>query len=207
VFHVKHSSYGSQDFARDLSVSRETLDRLGAYADLLRKWNEKTNLVSASTLPDLWRRHFLDSAQLARFAPDGGITDLGAGAGFPGLVLAILGIPDIHLVESDQKKVAFLREAARVSGAKVTIHPQRIETLPTIPTVHITSRALASVSEILALAMPKAPPNAKFLLLKGQNVAVELTEARKLWTMHVEEHASLSDPAARIVILGKVHRV
>ena len=204
---MKHGIYGSQDFARDTSVSRETLDRLQAYADLLERWNKTTNLVSASTLPDLWRRHFLDSAQIARFVAEGGVTDLGSGAGFPGLILAILAIPDIHLVESDQKKVAFLREAARITGAKVTIHPQRIEALPTIPTVHITSRALASVSEILALTELKTLPNAKFVLLKGQNVGVELTEARKLWTMRFEEHASRSDPAARVVVLGEVRRV
>ena len=204
---MKHDLYGPQDFARDTSVSRETLERLRAYADLLERWNKTTNLVSASTLPDLWRRHFLDSAQVARFVGEGGVTDLGSGAGFPGLVLAILAIPDIHLVEADQKKVAFLREAARVTGAKVTIHPQRIEAIPAITTVHITSRALASVSEILALASPKMLPNAKFVLLKGQNVGVELTEARKLWKMHVEEHPSRSDPAARVVILGEVQRV
>ena len=207
MFHVKHGSYGSQDFARDTSVSRETLDRLQAYADLLERWNKTTNLVAASTLPDLWRRHFLDSAQVARFVAEGGVTDLGSGAGFPGLVLAILAIPDIHLVESDQKKVAFLREAARITGAKVTIHPQRIEALPAIPTVHITSRALASVSEILGLAAPKALPNAKFVLLKGQNVGVELTEARKSWRMTLRQHPSLSHPSGVILEIRDLRHV
>src|SRR5215213_13399 len=97
-------------------VSRETVERLGVYLDLLRRWQRTINLVAASTLADPWRRHILDSAQLIRFVPGDAarLVDLGSGAGLPGLVLAIMGLPDVHLIESDRRKAAFLREAARV---------------------------------------------------------------------------------------------
>ena len=107
-----------------LGVSRETLDRLQAYLDLLARWQQRINLVGASTLADPWRRHVLDSAQLWRWWPDRArvLADLGSGAGLPGLVLAVLGAPVTHLVESDRRKAAFLREAARATGALVTVH-------------------------------------------------------------------------------------
>jgi 16S rRNA (guanine527-N7)-methyltransferase len=105
--------YGPEDFAAATGVSRETIERLSAYAALLVKWQARINLVSASTLEDLWRRHMLDSAQLLPLLPEGttSVIDLGSGAGFPGLVLAILGIPEVHLIESDQRKCVFLTEA------------------------------------------------------------------------------------------------
>src|SRR5437588_12718613 len=103
------------EFAAATGVSRETLARLDAYAELLRQWSPRINLVAASTLDDLWRRHVLDSAQLFPLLPPGAhsLIDLGSGAGFPGLVLAILGVPAVELIESDARKCAFLREAAR----------------------------------------------------------------------------------------------
>ena len=121
-----------EEFVEQCPVSRETLDRLTVLADLLARWTQRINLVSKSTLPDLWRRHILDSAQLAAHVPPGSRTmvDLGSGAGFPGLVLAAITDLDIHLVESDARKCAFLREAARSMGRQVTVHNTRIEKLP-----------------------------------------------------------------------------
>src|SRR5918912_3476535 len=111
-----------EGFAELVPVSRETLDRLAAYLDLLRRWQRTINLVGAATLDDPWRRHLLDSAQLLRFLPEGvrRLVDLGSGAGLPGLALAILGVPEVHLIESDRRKAAFLREAARATGAAAT---------------------------------------------------------------------------------------
>ncbi|MBX7198388.1 MAG: 16S rRNA (guanine(527)-N(7))-methyltransferase RsmG [Rhodospirillaceae bacterium] len=197
--------YGPSDFQRDLKVSAETLQRLEAYAALLQTWNKTTNLVGPATIPDLWFRHMLDSAQLYPFTQDSpSLVDLGSGAGFPGLVLAILGQRDVHLVESDQKKVAFLREAARVAGVKPTFHPARIESLSGLPTALICARALAPVDKLLALSAKIATPETKFVFLKGQNVEVELTEAHKIWRMEAESHVSRTDSTGRVVILREV---
>src|SRR5437660_9171448 len=131
------------EFAAATGVSRETLPRLDAYAELLRRWSPRINLVAASTLDDLWRRHFLDSAQLLPLIPAAArnLVDLGSGAGFPGLVLAILGVPGVELVEADARKCAFLREAARTAGATVRIHQARIDSLPARAFDVITARA------------------------------------------------------------------
>src|SRR5271170_7133959 len=125
----------AQGFAEIFPVSRETLARLEAYAELLTRWSARINLVGRDTLADLWRRHILDSAQLHRFIPSSArnLIDLGSGAGLPGLVLAILGVPSVELVEADSRKAAFLREAARVVGAEVTIRPCRTQAVPPHP--------------------------------------------------------------------------
>ena len=200
-----NATYGPSDFQRDLRVSPETLQRLEAYAALLQTWNKTTNLVGPATLPDLWFRHMLDSAQLFAFTQDApSLVDLGSGAGFPGLVLAILGQRDVHLVESDQKKAAFLREAARVAGVKPTIHAARIEALDSLPKALICARALAPIERLLALSAKIAGRETKFVFLKGQNVEAELTEAHKIWRMEVESHVSRTDSTGRVVILREV---
>lgn len=202
---MKHSGYGPADFQRDTNVSRETLERLEAYAALLQTWNKTTNLVGPATIPELWFRHMLDSAQLYPFTQTSpSLVDLGSGAGFPGLVLAILGQADVHLVESDQKKVAFLREASRVARAKPTIHAARAEGLKGLPAALICARALAPVDRLLDLSAKIATPETKFVFLKGQNVEVELTEAHKIWRMEVESHVSRTDSTGRVVILREV---
>src|SRR6202044_3793088 len=131
--------------------SRETLDRFGTYVDLLGAWNRRINLVGRNTIGDVWRRHILDCAQLIRYVPPQArvLVDLGSGAGLPGLVLAILGVPEVHLVESDLRKAAFLREAARVTGATAQIHPQRAEKMPRLAADLITARAVASLPDLL----------------------------------------------------------
>src|SRR5687767_1366639 len=128
-----------------LGLTRETLNRLAVHLDLLRRWQRAINLVGRSTLADPWRRHVLDSAQLyPHLAGQAGpVVDLGSGAGFPGLVLAILGAPDVHLIESDQRKAQFLREAARVTGTPVMVHARRIEDVAPFPASVVTARALA----------------------------------------------------------------
>jgi len=193
-------------FLSAFPVSRETAERLQSYADLLVKWQAKINLVGPATIPDLWRRHFLDSAQLQRLLPAGPILDLGSGAGFPGMVLAILRDDPVHLVESDARKCAFLREVARLTNAAATIHNCRIESLSPFPVTAVTARALASVASLLSLAEGFLSPSTECLFLKGEKLEDELTEAAKDWKMTTERIQSLSDPQGIILRVKEVHR-
>ncbi|WP_019645118.1 16S rRNA (guanine(527)-N(7))-methyltransferase RsmG [Novispirillum itersonii] len=198
----------SEAFQAQTTVSRETVDRLTAYADLLCKWQPKINLVGPSTMGDVWRRHFLDSAQLWPLLPAGAKTliDFGSGAGFPGLVLAIMGVPDVHLVESDQRKCAFMREAARAAGVSVTIHNKRIEAITAFPVDVVSSRALAALPQLLEFAAPFLAPHTVCLFPKGQNVEAELTDLNKIWTLRMDRQPSLTDADATILRLSEVRR-
>ena len=190
-------------FAATINVSRETIERLERYAALLIKWNKTVNLVGRSTIADLWRRHMLDSAQLFPYLPKsaGRLVDFGSGAGFPGLVLAIMGAPDVHLVEANARKCAFLREAARVTETAVTIHNARIETPTALKADVVTARALAPLSILLEYAEPYLTPNSICLFLKGTGVDEELTEIQKMWNIRENTYPSLSNPDGVIVRL------
>ncbi|KAA0682855.1 16S rRNA (guanine(527)-N(7))-methyltransferase RsmG [Roseomonas genomospecies 6] len=207
------SLFDAAAFQAETGVSRETLDRLAAYEATLRKWQPKINLVGPSTLPDAWRRHFLDSAQLLPLLPDGVrvLVDLGSGAGFPGLVLAIMGVPEVHLVESDSRKCAFLREAARAAGASVTVHNKRIEAVASIATAIaadvVTARALAPLNDLLGWAHPFIQDRGVALFPKGQNVADELTDTTKYWKMRTERFDSRTDPTGTILRVSGIARV
>lgn len=211
-----------EQFLRETNVSRETLAALVAYANQLQRFQNTINLVSNDSLADLWRRHMLDSAQLypllAQRKPEPGraltVLDIGSGAGFPGLVLAILaagaGAPlDLHLVESDARKGAFLREAARAAGVSVAIHIGRIERLAPFAVDVITARALAPVARILDLArgfleFPASAPQC--LLLKGRTAREELTAAAKEWKMSAEVIPSKTEPDAAVLRLADIRR-
>ncbi len=199
---------GPEGFAELVAVSRETLARLETYSDLLTRWSARINLVGRDTLPDLWRRHILDSAQLYRFIPSSARTliDLGSGAGLPGLVLAILGVRSVELVEADSRKAAFLREAARVTGAEVTIRPCRIQAVPPHPVDVVTARACAPLDRLLDLAAPFLEPHSLCLFPKGERFNEELTLARKAWTMNVSVERSLSDRRGVVLRLQQVAR-
>jgi 16S rRNA (guanine527-N7)-methyltransferase len=191
-----------------LPVSRETLDRLARYLDLLARWQRTINLVAPSTLADPWRRHVLDSAQLFPLLPPGcrRVADLGSGAGLPGLVLAIMGAPDVHLVESDRRKAAFLREAARAAGAGVVVHAARIEDVPPLGADAVTARALAPLADLLGQAERHATPGGVCLFPKGRQAEAELTEAARGWTMSVDRRPSLSDAEGQILIIREFRR-
>jgi 16S rRNA (guanine527-N7)-methyltransferase len=199
---------GPEGFAELVPVSRETLARLEAYADLLIRWSARINLVGRDTLPDLWRRHVLDSAQLHRFTPSSArsLIDFGSGAGLPGLVLAILGVPGVELVEADSRKAAFLREAARVTEAEVTIRPCRIQAVSPHPVDVVTARACAPLDRLLDLAAPFLAPDTLCLFPKGERFNEELTLARKAWTMNVSVEQSLSDRRGVVLRLQQVAR-
>ena len=200
-------SFGPNEFAAKADVSRETLARLKAYADLLTDWSARHNLVAKSTLPDLWHRHIWDSAQLAPLLPPDTRTlaDLGSGAGFPGLVLAAMR-PDIAVTlhEATTKKCAFLQAAADRMGLHVTIENARMEELPRRPFDVVTARACAPLPLLLEYAHSFVGPNSVCLFLKGQNVGSELTEATKYWKMEVSQVPSQTDPSAAIVTVRKL---
>jgi len=199
--------FGPEEFAAKTGVSRETLARFKAYADLLVDWNARHNLVAKSTLPDLWQRHFWDSAQLAPHIPGKArsLADLGSGAGFPGLVLALLR-PDlvVTLHEATTKKCAFLQAVADRTGLKVVIRNSRLEDLPAQAFDIVTARALAPLPQLLRYAYPFTSPDSVCLFLKGQNVGVELTEAHKYWNMEVSQVPSQTEPSAAIVTVRKL---
>jgi 16S rRNA (guanine527-N7)-methyltransferase len=192
-------------FAEATGVSRETLGRLQRYAELLRAWNERVNLVGKGTLADLWRRHMLDSAQLFPLLPEGArvLVDLGSGAGFPGLVLAAMGVPIVHLVESDARKCAFQREAARTMGIPATVHNTRIETAPSIAADVVTARALAPVDELLDMVARFAAAHTICVFPKGRTAQDELTHAGKRWTIDASLVPSRSDPEGSVLLIRR----
>lgn len=209
------------EFQSATNVSRETLTRMEAYAASLRQWQKAINLVAASSLPDLWRRHFLDSAQLFPLLPERPglrLVDLGSGAGFPGLVLAILAAGagrdlDTHLVESDARKAAFLIEAARAAGlaqGAVTVHAERAEALAARlggSADVLTARALAPLDRLLDWAAPLLAQGGFCLLLKGAQAEDELTAAGKTWRMRVERRPSRTDATGVILKLEDLQRL
>ena len=202
-----------EEFAAATHVSRETLDRLAAYVELLRDWQTRKNLVSPASLADVWRRHLFDSAQLLPLIDDpedAEIVDVGSGAGFPGLVLAILGAANVRLVESDQRKCDFLRAAAAATGTAVEIYPERAEILAKsalrgVADV-VTARAVAPLPKLLSYAAPILAPGGVCLFLKGARAEEELTAARKSWKMRVTRVPSRSDPSGTILKLEELRR-
>lgn len=198
--------FGPAEFRQTTSVSGDVLARLTLYADLLVKWQRAINLVGPRTLADLWRRHMLDSAQLFPLLPakTRTLVDLGSGAGFPGLVLAIMGVPDVHLVESDHRKAAFLAHVSRETGTHITVHAERIENMPTIDADVVTARALAPLPKLLGLARKFVCQETVCLFLKGQDVVSELTETTKSMTMSVERLPSQTAPSATILRLKEI---
>lgn len=191
------------DVARLLNVSRETIDKFRAYLTLLEKWQARINLVANSTLAEAWQRHILDSGQLAAFYPPQtkNIMDVGSGAGFPGLVLAIMGGVTVDLVESDQRKAVFLSTVIRELDLPAKVHNQRIETLPQLFPDVITARALAPVPKLLKLVENQLGPESVCLFLKGAAVQDELTNLQTYSTMDATTHPSLSGPTGVVLEL------
>jgi 16S rRNA (guanine527-N7)-methyltransferase len=195
-------------------VSRETETRLDRYVDLFMQWQAKTNLISPSTLPNLWTRHISDSLQLLNLAPSATVwLDFGSGGGFPGVVLACaMGDVEgghVHLVERNAKKAAFLREALRVTQAPGTIHladvGDNVDRFPRSVDC-ITARAVAPLHQLIGYAEPLMKTGTKALFLKGQDVDAELTEATKYWNIKPRLHASLTGGQGWIVELDSVER-
>jgi 16S rRNA (guanine527-N7)-methyltransferase len=194
-------------------VSRETLDRLDQFVTLLVNWQKTTNLIAPSTVGQLWTRHVADSLQLLNLAPDARIwVDLGSGGGFPGLVLACALAErrsTIHLVESNSKKCAFLREAVRLLAVPALVHATRIEDFVRRFDARadaVTARALAPLDRLLACAAPMLKRGAQGLFLKGQDVEAELTEASKYWSIEATLVPSITSAESRIVVVRRAER-
>ncbi len=206
---------GPESFAEAFNVPHETILGLRRYADLLAHWQRSINLVAPSTLPAVWSRHFADSAQLRSLAPDARLwLDLGSGAGFPGLVIALLQaqVPDfrMHMVESNRKKCAFLAEVARALQTPVDIHAMRIEDLPekaqSLRPDVVSARALAPLPRLLELAEPFVGEGTRGLFLKGRETEAEIEAAQAGWDFEFRLHPSLTDEHARIVELTGLRR-
>ena len=190
-------------------VSDDALARLDKFAALLTDWQRRINLIAPSTLPHIWTRHIADSLQLLPLAPNAKIwVDLGSGGGFPGIPLAcaLAQTPgaDVHLVESNGKKAAFLREAVRITGVPATVHPERIENFGDSFGGNadvVTARALAPLKSLCDQAFPLLAKGAIGLFLKGQDVEAELTEAAKYWTVEAGLKPSVTSRDGVIVVV------
>lgn len=203
MFAAPPDPFGPAEFQAASNVSRETLARLKLFVGLLEDWNVRINLVSAKSLAEVWKRHVWDSAQLVPLAGEArSLVDFGSGAGFPGLVLAIVLAerkPKVVLYEAIAKKCRFLEEAAHRTGAAVEVRNDRIEKAQPEPFDLVTARACASLSQLLSYAIPFQAKNTRCLFLKGQSVEAELADATKDWSMKVEQHPSRSDPSGVIL--------
>ena len=195
------------------NVSRETLARLEEYAALLAKWNPVINLVSKSTLPDVWQRHMRDSAQLWPLCPNGARlwVDMGSGGGFPGIVIAILAAefaPDMRvvLIESDQRKATFLRTVAQALGLALRVESQRAEDVPPLGADVVSARALTALSGLLPLAQRHLAENGVAIFPKGQSAAQELTDALELWQFAVTKTPSETDHQAVVLQIRDIAR-
>jgi len=193
-------------------VSRETADRLDRFVALLLATQSHTNLIGPATVPETWTRHIADSLQLIDLAPDAKAwLDIGSGAGFPGVVIACAFADRadtvVHLVESQGKKAAFLRQVVADLALSAVVHHQRVEALSAdMAPEAITARAVAPLPKLLGYVAPYLKSGAKALLPRGQDVEVELTEAAKYWKIEAELAPSRTHPASRILIVHALRR-
>lgn len=204
------AAYGPIDFQRDTGVSRETLERVETYVGLLLKWNKQINLIGRSSEAEIWHRHVLDAAQLAPLIPQNAklVADVGTGAGLPGLILSILNkTASFALIEPDQRKAAFLREAIRAVQATAIVYSSRIEEADLAPQDVVLARALAPLDRLLEMVEKLISIHTVCIFPKGAAAEQELTEARRRWKMQVRQVHSRTDPAGRILVLTEVARV
>ena len=189
-----------------LDVPRETQEKLDCYVQLLIKWQARINLISSKTLPEIWHRHILDSAQLVSYLPKtpSVILDMGSGAGLPGVILAILTRHQLHLVESDSRKIAFMRTALRETGTSAILHEQRMETVPALRPDIITARAVAHLSQLINLASGQHHEKIEYLFLKGREAKQELTTLPACPKMDAECLPSMTDSQASIIRLKPI---
>lgn len=199
---------GLQLLNRYVNITPEVFSRLTLYHALLIKWQVKINLIANDSLQDVWKRHFLDSLQLLPLMPSGGkpVIDMGSGAGFPGMALAIAGIPNVHLIESDAKKIVFLKEVARITSTDIFIHHSRIEDCKIPDAAVIIARALAPLPELLTYASGNVSRETICFFPKGKNYAKEISDAQK---GRVFDHAliqSVSDNEGVILRISNLRR-
>ena len=202
-----------EEFASLFHVKQSMLDDLGQYAELLATWSGRINLVSSASMAEIWKRHFADSAQLLNLLPSdtGRWLDFGAGAGFPGMVLALLApdrmqLTEFVLIESDLRKCAFLTELARVLSLDVTIHAGRLEDQEKLSPNVISARAVAPLGKLLALSARQATDSTRLIFPKGGNLDHELTQALADWHIEYTRIPSRSDPAGEVLLISEFYR-
>ena len=209
-------SYGPAELQADTGVSTAVLANLQTYVTLLQHWQSRINLVAGDSLRDSWRRHVLDSIQLTGYIGEcaGTVLDLGSGAGFPGLALAIAmkDTPGLHahLVESNRKKAVFLETVIGATRAPATVHCARLEKLGVSDigghAAVITARGFAPLPRLLEYAWPFTDDETQIWLLKGQDIDQELTEASKCWRIRATKHPSRSDPRGCVLQITEIDR-
>lgn len=189
-----------------MNVSHETFDKLNRYYELLIKWQKKINLVGPDTISDAWRRHFLDSIQLLRWIDNLSqpIVDFGSGAGFPGMVLAIFGGKNIHLIESDAKKIAFMQEVSRITKSPVSLHHRRIEDVRIDNVGVITSRACSDLKSLCEYAHPLVSHGTICLFHKGKNYSKEIEDAKENWSFDITVSPSVASDEGVILNLSNL---
>ncbi|MCC3861837.1 16S rRNA (guanine(527)-N(7))-methyltransferase RsmG [Pseudemcibacter aquimaris] len=199
----------AKEFQQKTDVSRETLEKFITYAEMLDKWQKSINLVSNTTLSDKWLRHFYDSAQLMEMIePDENrkILDLGSGAGFPGLVISLMGAGEVHLVEGVGKKCSFMKQVVRATGMNAIVHNERIEQMDPFTVDLITSRACADLEKLLDLTSAFIGEKTQCLFLKGEKADQEISDAQKKWQFDVKKTASKSEESGIILELSNIKR-
>ncbi len=201
--------FDEKSFQKKTDVPRETLENMIIYAGLLKKWQSKINLVSSTTLPDLWSRHFYDSFQLKPHfdllkAENLRILDIGSGAGFPGLLLSMLGIGEFHMVESNNKKCTFMRQVIRETRCNAVVHNARAENITAFHVDYIVARACAPLGKLLDLGQGFIHDNVVCLFLKGQAAQQEITGAREKWSFEVEKFTSLTEESAMLLKVSHI---
>lgn len=189
-----------------IELSPAQIEALEKFVELLLQENDRYNLIGKSTIDDVWNRHILDSAQIMRFISNNNlkIADFGCGAGFPGIVISILGMKEVHLIEKSFRKCEFLRKAKLISSNRVFIHQAKLEELPSRPFDVITSRALASLDKLLAYSKKFLQNDGYTLFLKGKNLDQELELAKKQFQFSYELFPSLTSQESRIIKISNI---
>jgi len=189
------------------NVSRETFDKLKQYEALLKKWQKAINLVSKNTLKDIWNRHIIDSLQLIEHLPKDKntcIIDLGSGAGFPALIIAMCGYKNVYAIESDERKCFFMKEVAKETNTKIEIINERIENVQNLQANVITARALAKIDELLLLSKNLTNRSTNYLFLKGKSWESELKKALTDFDFQAQSFQSLTDSEAKVVKISNL---
>lgn len=203
----------SLDLPGGTNVSRETLERLEAFAALVEKWTPKINLIAKSTIDDIWDRHIRDSAQIFQLAPQNfdHWADFGSGGGFPAIVVAALSLetkPDAQftLIESDQRKSVFLRTAIRELGLNATVHAKRIDAVPNLSADVISARALAPLAQLVEFSHPHLREGGVCLFPKGQSADDEIRDAERYWRFEIIKTPSITEKTAQILSINGLKR-
>ena len=190
------------------NLSDRARERLSRFEQILTRWNARINLVAQRDLAMLWPRHIRDSLQLLPLIPDGrSITDLGSGAGFPGLILAMCTNNPVTLIESDSRKASFLHEAARETQTRVSVCNSRVEQAAVPPAGIITARALAALPQLLRWSAPLLRPDGFCLFPKGSKAEDEVIRAKAEWCMTIVRYQSQTDLTGTILALSDIHPV